>query len=140
MNEVMFLIAPGWPNMPWFWDIVTISSNNPLCLPNLLTQPYNQTPHRNLSNLKLHAWLLEPQQSRNRGFRRQWQHNLRLFKKGSTRLAYEAKWNLFTKWYLSNQVDFRAPPVKSIAYILLYLFQECKLQPSTTDGYRSAIC
>ena len=27
-------------------------------LPNLLTQPFNQTPHRKLPNLNLHAWLL----------------------------------------------------------------------------------
>ena len=28
-------------------------------LPNLLTQPFNQIPHRNMTNLNLHAWLLE---------------------------------------------------------------------------------
>ena len=54
----IILTAPGWPNMPWFWDIVTMSSQIPLYLPNLLTQPFNQTPHRNLSNLNLHAWCL----------------------------------------------------------------------------------
>ena len=31
------------------------------------------------------------------------------------------------------------PPVKSIADFLMYLFQDRKLQPSTIDGYRSAI-
>ena len=56
----------------------------------------------------------------------------------STRSVYEAKWTIFTKWCLSNQVDFRAPPLKAIADFLLHLFQE-KLQPSTIDGYRSAI-
>ena len=45
----------------------------------------------------------------------------------------------FYKWCLSNQVDFRAPPLKAIADFLLHLFQEKKLQPSTIDGYRSAI-
>ena len=48
--------------------------------------------------------------------------------RGSTRSVYEAKWSIFTKWCLSNKVDF-----------LLYLFQDRKLQPSTIDGYRSAI-
>ena len=43
--------------------------------------------------------------------------------RGSTRSIYEAKWTIFTKWCLTNQVDFRAPPVKSIADFLLYLFQ-----------------
>ena len=72
-------IAPGWPDMPWFWDLVAISSQIPLCLPSLLTRPFNQTPHRNLSNLNLHAWLIEPQQSRSMAFR-QWQDELRLLK------------------------------------------------------------
>ena len=57
----------------------------------------------------------------------------------STRSVYEAKWALFTKWCVTNQVDFRSPPVKSVADFLMYLFQDRKLQPSTIDGYRSAI-
>ena len=47
--------------------------------------------------------------------------------RGSTRSVYEAKWVIFTKWCVTNQVDFRAPPVK------------LKLQPSTIDGYSLAI-
>ena len=58
---------------------------------------------------------------------------------GSIRSVYEAKWTIFTKWCLSNQVDFGAPPVKSIVKFLLYLFQDRKLQPSIINGYRSAI-
>ena len=59
--------------------------------------------------------------------------------RGSTRSVYEAKWTIFTKWCISNQVDFRAPPIKSVADFLMYLFEDRKLQPSTIDGYRSAI-
>ena len=79
----IILIAPGWPNMPWFWDLVKMSSQIPLCQPilqDLLTQPFNQTVHRNLVNLNLHAWLLEPRQSRSRASLRQWQQELRLLK------------------------------------------------------------
>ena len=57
----------------------------------------------------------------------------------STRSVYEAKWTIFTKWCLSNLVDFRAPPLKAIADFLVHLVQEKKLQPGTIDGYRSAI-
>ena len=57
----------------------------------------------------------------------------------STRSVYEAKWAIFTKWCVTNQVDFRSPPVKSVAGFLMYLFEDKKLQPSTIDGYRSAI-
>ena len=72
----IILIAPGWPNMPWFGDLV--SSQIPLCLPNLLTQLFNQILHGSMANLNLNAWLLEPQLSRTRAFLRQWQHKLRL--------------------------------------------------------------
>ena len=57
----------------------------------------------------------------------------------STRSLYEAKWTIFTKCCVTYQVDFRAPPLQSIADFLMYLFQDRKLQPSTIDGYRSAI-
>ena len=56
--------------------------------------------------------------------------------RGSSRSVYDSKW---AKWCLSNQVDFRAAPIKSVADFLVYLFQDRKLQPSTIDGYRSAI-
>ena len=59
--------------------------------------------------------------------------------RGSTRSVYEAKWTFFKNWCITNQVDFRAPPVKSVADFLVYLFEDRKLQPSTIDGYRSAI-
>ena len=57
----------------------------------------------------------------------------------STRSVYEAKLTIFTKWCITHQVDFRSPPIKSVADFLLYLFEDKKLQPSTIDGYRSAI-
>ena len=57
----------------------------------------------------------------------------------STRSVCEAKWTIFTKWCITHQVDFRSPPIKSVADFLLYLFEDKKLQPSTIDGYRSAI-
>ena len=66
----VILIAPGWPIMPWFWDLVDLSSQITLCLPNhpdLVTQPFNKAHHRDLTNLNLHAWLLEPRQSRSKG-------------------------------------------------------------------------
>ena len=64
----------------WFWDLLIMSSQIPWYLSNLLSQPFNQTPHRNLSRLDLHTWLLEPQQSRSRDSLRQWQYELRPLK------------------------------------------------------------
>ena len=88
LGQWMHSACPGkiWTHMPshqQIWDLVAMPSQIPLCLPslpNLVTQPFNQTLHRDLSNLNLHAWLLEPQQSRSRSSLRQWQHELRLLK------------------------------------------------------------
>ena len=113
-----------------------MSSQIPLCLrniPDLVSRPFNQVLHRNLSNLNLHAWLLE------QGFSEAVAARIEAPQRGSTRSVYGAKWTIFTKWCLSNQVDFRAPPLKSIADFLLHLFQDRKLHPGTIDGYRSAI-
>ena len=132
----IILIAPGWPNVPWFWDLVAMAIQIPLSLPNLLSHPFNQIPHRNLTSLNLYAWLLEPHQSRSRAPPRQWQQELRLLKEDQPN---QSKVAIFTKWPITNQVDFRAPPGKSVAFFLTYRFQDRKLQPSTIDGYRSAI-
>ena len=35
----LILIAPGWPNMPWFWDLVAMSRQTSLCLPKRAIQP-----------------------------------------------------------------------------------------------------
>ena len=86
----IILIVPGWLNMPWFWDLVAMSSQIPLCLPNipnLVSQPFSQVLHKNLSNLNLYAWLLEPQQSRSRASLRQWQYELRLLKEDQPDLS-----------------------------------------------------
>ena len=59
--------------------------------------------------------------------------------RSSTRAVYKSKWAIFVKWCESNQVDFRSPSLKQVADFLLYLFKERHLQPSTIDGYRTAI-
>ena len=138
----IILIAPGWPNMPWFWDLVAMSSQIPLCLPNLpnlVTQVFNQTLHKNLSNLNLHAWLLEPQQSRNRASLRQWQYELRLLKEDQPDPSMRQSGPFLQSGASVIRWTTETPPLKAIANFLLYLFQERKLQPGTTDGYRSAI-
>ena len=59
--------------------------------------------------------------------------------RSSTRAVYKSKWAIFVKWCQSNEVDFRSPSLKQVADFLLYLFKERHLQPSTIEGYRTAI-
>ena len=87
--HIIMLIAPGWPNMPWFWDLVTLSVQILFRLPlqkDLVTQPFNGLLHRNLSNLNLHAWLLEPLPFRNKGSLTKWQQELRQYTKSRNML------------------------------------------------------
>ena len=136
------LIAPGWPNMPWFWDLVELSARVPLCLPHhpdLVTQPFNKARHRDLTNLNLHAWLLEPRQSRSKGSLAQWRQELRRLKDVQPEQSTKRSGPFFVRWCETSQMDFRNPSIKQIADFLLHLFQEKNLQPSTIDGYRSAI-
>ena len=88
----------------------------------------SQTQHKNLSNLNLHPW---PRASaiKEHGFSEAVAAQIEAPQRGSTRSVYEVKWKIFTKWCVSNWVDFRSPPVKSLADFLLYLFQDRKLQP-----------
>ena len=107
----------------------------PLCLPslpNLLSQPFNQTANRNLSNLNLHA---RASGIKEQGFSETVGARIEAPQRGSIKSVYEAKWTIFTECCLSNQVDFTAPPIKSIADFLLYLFQEKNLQASTINSY-----
>ena len=57
----------------------------------------------------------------------------------STRAVYKSKWAIFVKWCDSNKVDFRSPSVNQIVDYLLHLFKVRNLQPSTINGYRTAI-
>ena len=127
----IIMIAPGWPNMPWFWDLVTMSSQAPLSLPNLLTQPFNQIPHRHNPSDKSKSPCLAPRATKikEQGFSEAVAARVEAPQRRSTRSVYEAKWAIFTKWCVTNQVDFRSPPVKSVADFLMYLFEDKKLQP-----------
>ena len=135
----LVLIAPGWPNMPWFWDLVSMSVQIPLSLPNvenLLTQLFNQCPHRDLLGLNLHAWLLEPLAYRHKDSLMKWQRELRLLKDNQPEPSMNRSGP-----YLSNGASHTrwTSGHLQVAEFLLFLFKEKNLQPSTIDGYRTAI-
>ena len=133
----IILIAQGWPNMPWFWDLVAMSSQ---IMPVQSVDSAIQ-PDPSQESVKPDSSCLAPRVSaiKEQGFSEAVAAQIEAPQRGSTRSIFEAKWTTFTKQCLSNQVDFRASPIKSITNFLLYLFQDRKLQPSTIYGYRSAI-
>ena len=76
---------------------------------------------------------------REQGFSDQVATRIEAPQRRSTRFVYEAKWAIFVRWCKAHQVDFHSPSVEQIVDFLLHLFQDKKLQPSTIEGYRSAI-
>ena len=76
----IIMIAPGWPGMSWFWDLVDLSTKLPLRLPlwvNLLTQLFSNRLHNNLAYLNLHAWHLESVLKVQEDSQRRWRSKLR---------------------------------------------------------------
>ena len=58
---LIIVIAPGWPKMPWFWDLVQLSTEISLQLPvstTLLKQSHIHVFHSNPQHLYLHTWCL----------------------------------------------------------------------------------
>ena len=78
---LIIVIAPGWPGMPWFWDLVQLSTEIPLQLPvstTLLKQSHNYVFHNNPQQLNLHAWCLGAHNSKNKASLWRWQRELLL--------------------------------------------------------------
>ena len=76
----MIVLAPGWPGMPWFWDLVDLSTRVPLRLPHwktLLKQPHSNRFHNNVEYLNLHVWLLDSRNPILEDSHQRWQKELR---------------------------------------------------------------
>ena len=78
---LIIVIAPGWPGMPWFWDLVQLSTEIPLQLPvstTLLKQSHKYMFHNNPQQLNLHTWCLGADNSKNKASLWRWQRELLL--------------------------------------------------------------
>ena len=76
---------------------------------------------------------------REQGFTNQVATRIEAPQRSSNRIVYEAKLSVFVRWCESDRMDFTSPSLTQVADFLMHLFQERNLQPSTIDGYRSAI-
>ena len=79
---LIIVIAPGWPGMPWFWDLVQLSTEIPLQLPvstTLFKQSHKYVFHNNPQHLNLHAWCLGADNSKNKASLWRWQREFFFF-------------------------------------------------------------
>ena len=135
---VIIVIAPGWPGMPWFWDLVQLSTGITLQLPvsRILKQSHNYVFHSNPQHFNLHAWCLGVDSAKNKASLWGWQRELQRL---STRIIYNSKFALFEKWYSENSIDFSTPSIKQVSDFFMYLCEDLNRLPSTIDGHRMAI-
>ena len=96
-------------------------------------------PSQGSSKFELSCLAPRAQNIREQGFSDQVAERIEAPQRRSTRSVYEAKSVAFVRCCKAHQVDFHSPSVEQIADFLLHIFQDKKLQPSTIDGYRSAI-
>ena len=76
---LIIVIAPGWPGMPWFWDLVQLPTEIPPQLPvstALLKQSHNYVFHSNPQHLNLHPWCLGVYSSKKKAYLWRWQREL----------------------------------------------------------------
>ena len=72
---IIILVAPAWPNRPWFPDLLAASIHPPVRLPvfpTLLKQPKSDRFHRTPEVFHLHAWRLSGPISEKVGTRKEW--------------------------------------------------------------------
>ena len=65
------IIAPNWPKQSWYANLLSISQEDPIKLPQvrrLLKQPHLNVFHQHLQFLNLHAWKVSSHNLKNRAF------------------------------------------------------------------------
>ena len=127
--------------MPWFWDLVQLSTDIPLQLlvsTSLLTVPQLCVSQQATTS---QPQLLESRsgQLQEQGFSVEVAEIIAALQRSSTRTIYKSKWAIFEKLCRENSVDFSTPSVKQVSDFFVYLYQVLNRRPLTIDGYRMAI-
>ena len=124
---LIIIIALGWPGMPWFWDLVQLSTKIPLQLlvsATLLKQSHNYVLHSKPLHLNLSTWCLRVDSSKNRAsLWRQRAERVAAPQRSTTVTIYKSRWPLFEKWCGENLVDFTTPSVKQVSDFLCTYFK-----------------
>ena len=105
---LIIVIAPGWPGMPWFWDLVQLSTEIPLQLPvstTLLKQSHNYVSQQSTASQSPRL-VSRSGQLQEQGFSVEVAERMAAHQRSSTRTIYKSKWALFEKWCRENSVDF----------------------------------
>ena len=139
------LIAPLWPDRPWFPELLGLLVSPPVSLPvipNLLAQLKGRILHRNPGHLQLHACELSNNRYEIDNFQAMLRSMSRIVSKARrewTVKVYDAKWQIFRDWAGQRKIDPIQATPQIVADFLTFLFSVKKCQVSTIKGYRSTI-
>ena len=131
----MIVVAPGWPGMSWFGDLIELSTKPPLLLPHCVQL---QVPSKSPASES--ACLASGFKAKSfQNFSKSVAERVKAPQRFSSRRVYESRWTIFESWCKQSQVEFEKPTLSSIADFFTYLFNEKALKPTTIAGYRTAI-
>ena len=135
------LVAPFWPQRPWFLKLLSLLAGRPRALPllkDLVYQPMSRLPHPRLESLHLTLWPLSGRRESRRDFLIEHAEFTAEALRESTRASYDSKLELFFKWCNDFTCDPYSASLGQVADFLIFLFDK-GLAISTIRGYRSAI-
>ena len=134
------LIAPLWPDRPWFPELLSLLVSPPVSLPvipNLLAQLKGRILHQNPGHLQLHAWELSNNHFEIDNFQAMLRSTSQ--KPEGTVKVYDAKWQIFRRWADQRKFDPIQATPQIVADFFTFLFSVKKCQVGTIKGYRSII-
>ena len=127
------LVAPYWPQRPWFPEFLDLAVAPPVVLPSrpdLLFQPLSGLHHPDLLRLRLHAWRLSGDSL---------VRQVGLARRASSRTNYQLNWSTFRSWCHKKGHLISRPSVSKVADFLLWLHCCRGLSVSSIMGYRSML-
>ena len=119
---LMTLIAPYWPQRPWFPDL-NLVVDSPVALPscpNLLNQPHFHRRHLGIHRLSFHTWRLQ-QFARAEVFSARVAAQVGFARRCSSWTNYQIKWSVYHRWCHSKGHSISRPSMSKVADFLFWL-------------------
>ena len=138
-NLELELIAPFWPQHPWFPELLELLILPPL--PSrwaLLRQPHVRRFHQNLSMLLLHAWRLR-RFARASSFSCSMARRLGQVRRQSSVANYQSKWLTYRRWCSDKGHFVSHPSISKVADYRVWLWEDQGLSLSSVKAHRSLL-
>ncbi len=137
----VILIAPNWPNQPWFPDLTELLIAPPWPIPvrkDMLSQVDGSVWHPNPELWNLHVWVASGLSGELDALQARVVGTLTEARAPSTRRLYALKWGVFVKWCHQAHIDPVGCTVLDVLSFLQYRLDSGSL-PSTLKVYVAAI-